>query len=58
MQQCCKCIMVKSITQQTLNKFVVGKSAISKMNLQIITFTLRIKGYTSNKWQILNVNLY
>ena len=49
MQQCCKCIMVKSITQQTLNKFVVGKSAISKMNLQIITFTLRIKGYTSNK---------
>ena len=49
MQQCCKCIMVKSITQQTLNKFVVGKRAVPKINLGIITFTLRIKGYTSKK---------
>jgi hypothetical protein len=30
MQQCCKCIMVKSITQQTLNKFVVGKEQYQK----------------------------
>ena len=44
MQQCCKSTLVKSITQQTFNKFLVGKRAISKINLGIITFTLRIKG--------------
>ncbi len=44
MQQCCKSTMVISITQQTLNKFVVGKGAISKINLGIIFFILRLKG--------------
>ena len=44
MQQCCKSTLVKSITQQTFNKFLVGKRAISKFNLGLITFTLRIKG--------------
>ena len=49
MQQCCKPTMVIFITQQTLNKFVVGKRAISKINLGVIFFILRIKGYTSKK---------